>query len=92
TGPTHLNAHRHKSGFITSPACEACGEPFETRAHYLLQCPVLEPLCQPLHKAAKCAGHFGSLHVAPLLSEPKILKALGTFIEASARFEKPVNC
>jgi ribonuclease HI len=87
TGPSHLNAHRHKSGFIQSPACEACGEPFETRAHYLLQCPTLEPLRQPLHDAAKRAGHYGSLHVSPLLSEPKVLKALGVFIEASRRFE-----
>ncbi|KAJ7153379.1 hypothetical protein C8R46DRAFT_837570, partial [Mycena filopes] len=86
TGPSHLNAHRHKSGFIASPACEACGEPFETRAHYLLQCPVLEPLRQPLHHAAKRAGHFGALHVSTLLSEPKTLKALGAFILSSARF------
>ncbi|KAJ7776420.1 hypothetical protein B0H16DRAFT_1879724 [Mycena metata] len=87
TGPSYLNAHRHKSGFVQSPACEACGEPFETRAHYLLQCPVLEPFRQPLHDAARSAGHFGSLHVSTLLTEHKTLKALGAFIEASARFD-----
>ncbi|KAJ7766074.1 hypothetical protein B0H16DRAFT_1309638, partial [Mycena metata] len=76
------------SGFITSPACEACGHPSESRAHYLLECPLLEPFRQPLHDAARRAGHFGSLHVATLLSEPKVLKALGGFIEASRRFER----
>ncbi|KAJ7695873.1 hypothetical protein B0H16DRAFT_1750515 [Mycena metata] len=88
TGPSHLNAYCHKSGFTNSPACEACGEAFETRAHYLLQCPVLEPLRQPLHDTAMRAGLVGSLHVSTLLSEPKVLKALGTFIEASGRFER----
>ncbi|KAJ7649106.1 hypothetical protein DFH06DRAFT_917718, partial [Mycena polygramma] len=86
TGPSHLNAHRHQSGFTNSPACEVCGEPYETRAHFLLQCPILEPLRQPLHDAARRAGHFGSLHVSTLLSEPKVLKALGSFIDASHRF------
>ncbi|KAJ7032101.1 hypothetical protein C8F04DRAFT_1262268 [Mycena alexandri] len=87
TGPSHLNAHRFKSGFIVSPACEACGDPSESRAHYLLQCLPLEPLRQPLHDATRSAGHFGSLHIATLLSEPKVFKALGAFIEASGRFE-----
>ncbi|KAJ6574076.1 hypothetical protein B0H19DRAFT_851912, partial [Mycena capillaripes] len=43
TGPTFLNAHRHKSGFINSPYCDACGAAFETRAHYFLECPAWEP-------------------------------------------------
>ncbi|KAJ7187508.1 hypothetical protein GGX14DRAFT_383517, partial [Mycena pura] len=81
-----LNAHRAKSGFIDSPACEACGDPFETRAHYLLECPAWEPARQSLYTASRSAGLFGSLHVAPLLSHPKILKALGKFVETTGRF------
>ncbi|KAJ7695893.1 hypothetical protein B0H16DRAFT_1275893, partial [Mycena metata] len=87
TGPSHLNTHHHKSGFIQSPACEACGEPFETRVHFILQCPAFEHLRQPLHDAARRAGHFGSLHLSTLLAEPKTFKALGTFSEATARFD-----
>ncbi|KAJ7798198.1 hypothetical protein B0H14DRAFT_3157041 [Mycena olivaceomarginata] len=38
-GPSHLNAYCFKSGFIASPACDACGAARETRSHYLLECP-----------------------------------------------------
>ncbi|KAJ7116755.1 hypothetical protein C8R46DRAFT_827896, partial [Mycena filopes] len=86
TGPSHLNAHRHKSGFTNSAACDACGAPFETRAHFLLECPALEHLWQPLHDAARSAGHFGPLHLSTLLGEPKMLKSMGAFIQASGRF------
>ncbi|KAF8143011.1 hypothetical protein K438DRAFT_1634433, partial [Mycena galopus ATCC 62051] len=86
TGPSHLNVYRFKSGFIDSPACDACGATFETQAHFLLECPVLEPLCQPLHDTARAAGLFGPLLVGPLLNEPKLLKASAKFVEASGRF------
>ncbi|KAF7372207.1 reverse transcriptase [Mycena venus] len=86
TGPCHLNAYRFKSGFITLPACEACGAPYETRAHFLLECPAWEPHRQPLHAAARKAGIFGPLHVTPLLSEPKLLRSLANFVEATNRF------
>ncbi|KAJ7820836.1 hypothetical protein B0H14DRAFT_3472017 [Mycena olivaceomarginata] len=86
TGPSHLNAYRFKSGFTDSPACDACGAAFETRSHFLLECSVLEPLREPLHTAARAAGMFGPLHVGPLLNEPKLLKAIAKFVEASGRF------
>ncbi|KAJ6589577.1 hypothetical protein B0H19DRAFT_922437 [Mycena capillaripes] len=47
TGPSHLNVHRFKSGFTDSPACNACGAPFETRAHFLLERPVWNPSANP---------------------------------------------
>src|ERR1700761_2667846 len=73
------------------PWCQASQEHFiflisETRAHFLLECPVLEPLRQPLHDAARAAGTFGPLHVGPLLNDPKLLKACAKFVEASGRF------
>jgi hypothetical protein len=86
TGPSHLNAYRFKSGFIDSPACDVCGATFETRAHFLPECPVLEPFRQPLHDAARAAGMFGPLHVGPLLNDPNLLKASAKFVEASGRF------
>jgi hypothetical protein len=82
TGQSYLNAYRFKAGFIDSPACDACGAPFETRAHFLLECPVWEPLRQPLHRASKAAGLFGPLHLTPLLSNPKLLKATAKFVES----------
>ncbi|KAJ7210355.1 hypothetical protein GGX14DRAFT_363291, partial [Mycena pura] len=82
-----LNACRAKSGLIESPACDACGDPFETRAHFLLNCPAWEPARQPLYAASRSAGQLGPLHVAPLLSHPKILKVLGKFVETTGRLE-----
>jgi ribonuclease HI len=86
TGPSFLNSHRFKSGFVNSPACEACGAAHETRAHFLLECPLWEPLRQPLHAASRSAELFGPLHVSPLLTHPKLLKALGKFVEDTGRF------
>ncbi|KAJ7619975.1 hypothetical protein DFH06DRAFT_1010832, partial [Mycena polygramma] len=81
-----LNATRFKSGFIQSPACEACGAAHETRAHFLLECPAWEPFRKPLHDASSSAGIFGPLHVSPLLTNPKLLTSLGKFIDATGRF------
>ncbi|KAF7372016.1 reverse transcriptase [Mycena venus] len=86
TGPSHLHASRFKSGFIASSACDACGAAYETRAHFLLECPSWEPLRRPLHSVAKDAGLFGPLHVSPLLCEPKLLRAIAGFVEATGRF------
>jgi hypothetical protein len=87
-GPSFLNAHRFKSGFTPSPACEACGAAFETRAHYLLDCPAWEHLRRPLHEASRTAGCFGPLHLTPLLADPKLLKPLAKFIESTGRFTR----
>ncbi|KAJ7152594.1 hypothetical protein C8R43DRAFT_886247 [Mycena crocata] len=86
TSFTFLNADCFKSGFIESPVCDACGAPYETRAHYVLECPAWEHLRQPLHAVSWSAGLTGSLHLGPLLSHPKILKEMGKFIEATGRF------
>nr|GAT61195.1 predicted protein [Mycena chlorophos] len=86
TGPSFLNAYRAKSRFIDSPACEACGAAYETRSHFLLECPAWEHLRQPLSAACREIGLFGSLHVAPLLTEPKLIKPLATFLDATGRF------
>ncbi|KAF8142185.1 hypothetical protein K438DRAFT_1473863, partial [Mycena galopus ATCC 62051] len=86
TGPSFLNVHQHKAGFVSSPACQACGAAKETRAHFILECPVWEPLHQPLHTACRAIGIYGPLHVSPLLSNPKLLKAFGAFVEATGRF------
>jgi ribonuclease HI len=86
TGPSFLNAHRFKSGFTDSPACDACGAAFETHAHFLLDCPAWEPLRQPLHVASRAAGLFGPLHISPLLTNPKLLKPFSKFVEDTERF------
>lgn len=86
---SYLNAHRFKSGFVASPACEDCGAPFETRAHYILECPAWELHRQPLHAAARKVGIFGTLHLSPLLTHPKLLASMGSFVEATGRFARP---
>ncbi|KAK6988317.1 hypothetical protein R3P38DRAFT_2466150, partial [Favolaschia claudopus] len=82
TDHSPLNFRRFKSGFVDSPSCPACGAVSETRTHFVLDCPVWEPLRQPI----RAAGIYGSLHLSTLLSNPKLLKPLGVFIEATGRF------
>ncbi|KAJ7679876.1 hypothetical protein B0H17DRAFT_1333920 [Mycena rosella] len=89
TGFSHLNADRFRTGLIDSPTCEDCGAPYETRAHFILECPVWEPLCQPLHLASRELGHFGSLHLSPLLTHPKLLTCMSKFMEVTRRFARP---
>ncbi|KAJ7137944.1 hypothetical protein C8R44DRAFT_868306 [Mycena epipterygia] len=86
TGFTFLNADWAKSDFVDSAACKVCGDPFETRTHFLLECQSWEPACHQLYTPSRSAGLFGSLHVAPLLSHPKLLKALRKFVEATDQF------
>ncbi|KAJ7711872.1 hypothetical protein B0H16DRAFT_1744737 [Mycena metata] len=74
-------------GVVESPRCEACGAANETRAHYLLECPHWEPFRQPLHTACREVGFYGSLHLAPLLTSPKLLKPMAAFVEATGRFK-----
>ncbi|KAJ7029710.1 hypothetical protein C8F04DRAFT_1398250 [Mycena alexandri] len=81
-----LNAYRFKAGLTNSPACDACGAAKESRAHFILDCPVWEPHRQPLYGACYAAGFFGSLHLAPLLNEPKVLTAFSKFLDATGRF------
>ncbi|KAJ7199097.1 hypothetical protein C8J57DRAFT_1737139 [Mycena rebaudengoi] len=80
-----LNATRVRSGFIASDACNACGAPFDTRAHYLAF-PAWDRLRPPLFRASMAAGSFfGSLYLPTLLNDT-LLKSLAKFIEATGRF------
>ncbi|KAJ6566864.1 hypothetical protein B0H19DRAFT_940234, partial [Mycena capillaripes] len=81
-----LNAYRFKVGFVDSPSCDVCRAAAETLAHYILECPTWEPLHEPLHGACREVGLFGPLHLSPLLSHPKLLKAFASFVEATGRF------
>ncbi|KAJ7024995.1 hypothetical protein C8F04DRAFT_1269741 [Mycena alexandri] len=87
TDASPLNAYRHNIGAIGSPRCEACGAANETRAHYVLECPRWEPYRQPLHVACRKVGLFGSIHLSPILSNPKLLGPLAGFVEATKRFD-----
>ncbi|KAF7372324.1 reverse transcriptase [Mycena venus] len=84
---SQLNAHRFRCRLTQSPACDACGTAFETRIHYLLHCPAYEPLRPPLQAASYKADILGAVDVRSLLSHPKLLKALITFINLSRRFK-----
>ncbi|KAJ7212843.1 hypothetical protein C8J57DRAFT_1538968 [Mycena rebaudengoi] len=81
-----LNACRAKSGFITSPACDACGAPYETRAHFLLACPAWDAHRPPLYRASMEAGSFGNLHLPTILNDQILFKPVAKFIEATGRF------
>ncbi|KAF8144323.1 hypothetical protein K438DRAFT_1992965 [Mycena galopus ATCC 62051] len=81
-----LNAHRFRCRLTDSPACPACGAPYETRAHFLLQCPTWEPFRIALQSASYSAGLLGAVGVRPLLNEPLLLKATVAFIHKTGRF------
>ncbi|KAJ7190488.1 hypothetical protein GGX14DRAFT_382089, partial [Mycena pura] len=82
---TSLNATRYRLHQTDSPACEACGAP-ETRTHFLLHCPAWEHLRPALQHASYRAGLLGAVDVPSLLSHPKLIKALVSFISATGRF------
>ncbi|KAF7372330.1 reverse transcriptase [Mycena venus] len=81
-----LNAHRFRCRLAPSPACEACGAPWETRAHFLLHCPAWEYLRPPLQLASFKAGVLGSIDVRMLLNHLKLLKLVISFIAQMHRF------
>ncbi|KAF8129667.1 hypothetical protein K438DRAFT_1644483, partial [Mycena galopus ATCC 62051] len=80
-----LNATHFRLHQIDSPACEACGAP-ETRNHFLLQCPAWDHLRPALQQASYTADILGAVDVPSLLNNPKLIKALSTFIIATGRF------
>jgi len=81
-----LNARRFSLHQTESPRCEACGASSETRAHFLLHCPAWDRYRAPLQIASFAAGILGNVDVPSLLSHPKLLKPLSTFISATKRF------
>lgn len=81
-----LNAHLFRCRLAPSPACDACGAPKETRAHFLLHCPAWEHLRQPLQFASYNAGVLGAVDVRTLLNHPKLLKPVIKFITDTHRF------
>ncbi|KAF7372263.1 reverse transcriptase [Mycena venus] len=81
-----LNAHRFRCRLTPSPACESCGAPSETRVHFLLHCPTYEHLHPPLQAASYKADILGAVDVPSLLNNPKLLKAVITFVNQSRCF------
>ncbi|KAF8176381.1 hypothetical protein K438DRAFT_1436261, partial [Mycena galopus ATCC 62051] len=81
-----LNAHRFRCRLTNSPMCPACGAPYETRAHFLLQCPIWEPFRIHLQSASYSAGLLGAVSIQSLLHEPALLKATMAFIHKTGRF------
>ncbi|KAJ7266516.1 hypothetical protein C8J57DRAFT_1510632 [Mycena rebaudengoi] len=74
-------------GFIASPACDACGTPFETRSHFLLACPAWEHLRPPgpLYRASMEAGSFGALLLSTLLNDNLLINPMAKFLELTGR-------
>ncbi|KAJ7166143.1 hypothetical protein C8R46DRAFT_900234, partial [Mycena filopes] len=81
-----LNAHRFRCRLAPSPACDACGAAFETRAHFLLHCPAWEHLRPALQRVSYGAGLLGAVDVRSLLNHPKLLKVTARFITDTHRF------
>ncbi|KAJ6505699.1 hypothetical protein C8R47DRAFT_967730 [Mycena vitilis] len=83
---SELNAHRFRCRLSPSPACDACGAAYETRAHFLLHCPAWDRLRPALQLSSYKAGLLGAVDVRSLLNHPKLLKAVSNYIAQTGRF------
>ncbi|KAF8158649.1 hypothetical protein K438DRAFT_1986260 [Mycena galopus ATCC 62051] len=81
-----LNAHRFRCRLTDSPMCPACSAPYETRAHFLLQCPAREPFRIHLQAASYSAGLLGAVSIWSLLNELVLLKTTVAFIHKTGCF------
>ncbi|OCH84475.1 hypothetical protein OBBRIDRAFT_710883, partial [Obba rivulosa] len=82
TGHTPLNDHLYKIGSAPSPRCPRCDAPRESVVHFLLVCPAYRHhrhrlVCKLGRQATSLRG---------LLSSPRSLKPLFTYIQDTGRF------
>ena len=87
-GHALLNQYLYRFKKVDSPQCPACGHPKETPEHFLLQCPKYAHKRWPLLNQTR--GRPPKFTV--LLSNPKYLKPLANYMDATGRFElEPAN-
>jgi hypothetical protein len=81
-GHAPLNQYLHRFKRVDSPHCPACGHFKETLEHFLLFCPSYE------HERWLIKNAIGGYlpKIARLLTDPKLLRPLANFIEASGRY------
>ena len=82
-GHAPLNAYLHRFKKINSPQCPACGDPFETPEHFLLQCPSHAHERWPILNQTRGRPP----RITKLLSSSKLLVPLANYLEATGRFE-----
>ena len=81
-GHAPINQYLHRFKKIESPQCPACGHPKETIKHFLLHCPKYAHERWPLLRNSK----GGTPKLSRLLSSPKLLLPLASYIESTGRF------
>jgi hypothetical protein len=82
-GHAPLNQYLYKFKKVDSLRCPACGHPNKTTDHFLLLCPKYEHERWPI-----ISQNWGSLpKLTKILTSPKMLLPLATYIEATGRFQ-----
>jgi hypothetical protein len=82
-GHVPLNQYLYKFKKVDSPCCPACGHPNEMTEHFLLLCLKYKHKRWPIINQNR-----GSLpKLAKILTSPKMLLPLATYIEATGRFQ-----
>lgn len=82
TGHTALNGYLHRISRSPMPLCPACELETETVHHYLVACPARCKQRRPLEKAL---GYRTASSVTRLLTVPKALPHLFSYIQATRR-------
>ena len=83
-GHAPINQYLHRFKKIDSPCCPACGHPKETVEHYILFCPKYAHERWTLLRSSR----GGLPKLSRVLSSPKLIGPLASYIKASGRFEQ----
>ena len=87
TGHCRLNAHMHKMGLVSSPACE-CGYRDETVRHFLFDCPAFDRQRGGLKVACLSAGLGWLPRLASLCDHRRVWDAMISFIAHTGRLKR----
>lgn len=82
-GHIPLNGYLHTIRKIKDPMCQACTLEKETVKHFLVDCPRYDGLQLKIQQEQRCRD----VSIKTLLSNPKIMKMLFEYINATRRFE-----
>ncbi|KAF8991878.1 hypothetical protein BDQ17DRAFT_1312734 [Cyathus striatus] len=89
TNHNPLHHHLYRIGKSPSPTCQRCHQHTETMEHFLFQCTAYTAARNTL--ARSCSLTHACLTLGKLLTTPKRIAALFTYIRTTARFDRTLG-
>ncbi|KAF8983864.1 hypothetical protein BDQ17DRAFT_1215392, partial [Cyathus striatus] len=89
TNHNPLHHHLHRIGKSPSPTCHRCHRHPETTEHFLFQCTAHTEARN--HLARSCSLSQNRLTLGKLLTSPKRIAALFTYIRTMERFNRTLG-